>query len=56
MSVPSILANIPASGSKAVDTLARNTNSVIYAGAGLSEVVGNQLAEHGMNIINIFGM
>lgn len=56
VTIPSILEGIIAMGPEAIQTLARDTGSIMYAGAPLPVVSGNKLAEKGAVLHNLFGM
>jgi hypothetical protein len=56
LTIPSILVDIANSGNQEMEHLASTTKGVIYAGAGLSEDIGDLLADNGVNLTAGYGM
>lgn len=56
LTVPSILVDLAGEGSAAMEELARLSKAVMYGGAPLPLKVGDELAEHGVNLYSAFGM
>jgi hypothetical protein len=52
---PSILEDLAALGSEAIDKLARLAHRVIYSGAPLQKAVGDELVRHGVQLVSLFG-
>jgi hypothetical protein len=54
--VPSVLVDMAAMGAEAMEEIGSMTAVISFAGGGLSDSIGDMLAEHGVNLVAGFGM